>query len=82
MSKPKMPRIDVQERTGGIEEDRLWTIIEAARFLNLSPQSLYHFISQQRVPVVRISSRCVRFSRRALLEWVESLSQPADHDKI
>jgi len=60
------------------DEDRLWTVVEAARFLNLAPGSLYHLISQQRIPVIRISSRCVRFSRRALLEWVESLTQPAD----
>jgi excisionase family DNA binding protein len=58
------------------EKDGLLTVVEAARFLNLAPGSLYHLISQQRVPVIRISSRCVRFSRHALMEWLESLSHP------
>jgi excisionase family DNA binding protein len=52
----------------GGEDDRLWTVDEAAQFLGLSPGSVYHLISQRRVPVIRISSRCVRFSRKALLE--------------
>jgi len=57
-----------------MEEDRLLTVVEAAR-LNLSPGTLYHLISQRRIPVVRISSRCVRFRRQALIVWIESLTQ-------
>jgi excisionase family DNA binding protein len=60
------------------EADRLLTVVEAAGYLNLSVGGLYHLISQHRIPVVRISSRCVRFSRAALQEWIESLSQRAD----
>jgi excisionase family DNA binding protein len=60
------------------EDDRLLTVAEAARYLNLSVGGLYHLISQRRIPVVRISSRCVRFRRAALQEWIESLSQRAD----
>jgi excisionase family DNA binding protein len=63
--------------------DRLWTVVEAAQYLNLTPGSLYHLISQQRIPVIRISARCVRFSRRALLDWVEHLtSSPVAADSI
>jgi len=61
--------------------DSLLTVAEAAKFLNLSPGGLYHLISQRRVPVVRISSRCVRFKLSALREWVESLSHPAEDGK-
>ena len=53
----------------------LLTVVEAAEFLKLSPGSLYHLVFEKRVPVIRISSCCIRFSRRALLEWVESLTQ-------
>jgi excisionase family DNA binding protein len=60
-------------------EDRLLTVLEAAHFLNIAPGSLYHLISQRRIPVIRLSARCVRFSRPALMEWVASLSQAADH---
>ena len=35
----------------------LLTVVEAAEFLKLSPGSLYHLVSEKRVPVIRISSR-------------------------
>jgi excisionase family DNA binding protein len=57
------------------EDQRLWTVTEAARFLQISPGTLFHWISQNRVPVIRLSPRCVRFSRKALLEWVAQLDQ-------
>ncbi len=60
------------------QDDRLLTVSEAADFLHIRPGSLYHLISQHRIPVIRISSRCVRFSRVVLQEWIESLSQDAD----
>jgi excisionase family DNA binding protein len=59
-----------------MEEDRLLTVVEAAHFLSLAPGSVYHLISQRRIPVVRISARCVRFSRNALLKWLEGMSNP------
>ena len=63
------------------EVDRLWTVNEAARFLNLATGSLYQLVSQHRVPVIRISSRCIRFSRRALMEWVQSRTEPVAEDE-
>jgi excisionase family DNA binding protein len=59
------------------EEDRLLTVVEAASFLKLSVGGLYHLVSQRRIPVVRLSSRCIRFSRVALQEWIEGLTQEA-----
>jgi predicted DNA-binding transcriptional regulator AlpA len=70
---------------GGIgEEERLLTIVDAARFLNVAPSSLYHMIARpgSRIPVIRLSARCVRFSRRALVEWVEALSQSAERRNL
>jgi|SRR5579872_2946344 len=60
------------------DEDRLLNIVEAARFLNVAPSSLYHMIARpgSRIPVVRLSARCVRFRRRALIEWLDTLSRP------
>ncbi len=66
------------ESESTVDEDRLLTVVEAARLLNLSPGTLYHLISQRRISVVRISSRCVRFRRQALIAWIESLTQSED----
>jgi excisionase family DNA binding protein len=59
-------------------DDRLLRVDEAAKMLGLSVGGLYHLVSQRRIHVVRISSRCIRFSQRALREWVESLTQKAE----
>jgi excisionase family DNA binding protein len=66
------------QESGSPKYDQLLTVKEAARFLRIQPSSLYHLISQRRLPVVRISSRCVRFKLSALREWIEGLSQPAE----
>lgn len=55
-------------------DERLLRIEEAATLLGLEPSSVYHLVSQRRIPVVRISSRCIRFSRHSLAKWVEDLS--------
>lgn len=43
---------------------------QAAELLGLKVATLYAMVSQRRVPHVRMGSRLVRFSRRALLAWV------------
>jgi excisionase family DNA binding protein len=73
------------KKAEGIEDDdRLLTVAEAARFLNISPGSLYHMIARPgaRIPVIRLSSRCVRLNRSALMEWLETLSEPADRGDV
>jgi hypothetical protein len=37
MSETKLQPNDVRNSTASAEEDRLWTVVEAARFLHLSP---------------------------------------------
>jgi excisionase family DNA binding protein len=66
---------DEKKALGYSERDRLLTVPEAADYLRMSSGGLYHLISQRRIPVVRISARCVRLSQRALLVWIENLSQ-------
>jgi excisionase family DNA binding protein len=56
-------------------ETRLLTIDEVASLTNLSVGTLYHFVSQRRIPVVRLSKRCIRFRYSDLVEWIESLTQ-------
>ena len=52
-------------------DDRLLDVREAAALLGISPFSLYHWISQKRgIPVVRLSSRCVRFRWSDLEAWI------------
>jgi excisionase family DNA binding protein len=58
--------------------ESLITVHEVAKLLGLSVGSIYHLISQKRIPVVRLSARCVRFSKAALDAWITEMAVPAD----
>ena len=51
-------------------EDRLLDVNEVAELLQLAPGSVYHFVSQGRLPCVRLSARCLRFRRSDIDAWV------------
>jgi len=51
----------------------LLTVRDVAKLTGFSVGTLYHFVSQRRIPVVRISSRCIRFRRSDLEQWISTL---------
>jgi excisionase family DNA binding protein len=57
-----------------VDQDRLLKIKEVAELTGLSVGTLYHFVSQNRIPVLRLSRRCIRFRLSALVEWFDDLS--------
>jgi excisionase family DNA binding protein len=59
--------------------EKLYTVKEMARILNINEGTLYHWISAQRVKVVRFSKRCVRFRMSDVDALLETLSA-ADQD--
>jgi excisionase family DNA binding protein len=56
------------------KEDRLLTIKEVAELTGLQVSSLYHLVSDGRIPVVRLSRRCLRFRLSALHQWWDELA--------
>jgi excisionase family DNA binding protein len=48
---------------------KLWNVKEVAEYLGLVPGSVYHLLSQHRLPCIRISARCVRFDPRQIEAW-------------
>jgi len=60
--------------------DRLLTVSELAKLLNISSGTLYHWLSEDRLPVVRFSKRCVRFRERDVESLLETLSH-ANHER-
>jgi excisionase family DNA binding protein len=61
--------------TGTVEsekmiEDPLMDVKQVAELLGLAPGSVYQLISQGRLPVVRLSARCVRFRRCDIDRWI------------
>jgi excisionase family DNA binding protein len=49
----------------------LLTVEEIAHLTGFSVGTLYHWVSQKRIPVVRISPRCIRFLKSAIEQWIE-----------
>jgi excisionase family DNA binding protein len=58
-----------------IRAERLLTINEVAELTGLAVGTLYHFVSQKRIPVVRLSKRCIRFRQSDLSSWIQTLTQ-------
>ena len=56
-------------------DDRLWNIEEFAKFVGIAVGSAYHLVSQGRVPVVKLSARCIRFRPSEIAAWIESKTQ-------
>jgi len=52
--------------------ERLLTIKEVSEFTGLAVGSIYHMVSAKRIPVVRLSRRCIRFRYSDLLDWIQT----------
>ena len=45
----------------GETDDRPWTVREAAKFLGVSPQTVYLWVERKQIPHLRIMGRNIRF---------------------
>jgi predicted DNA-binding transcriptional regulator AlpA len=59
------------------QEKLLIDIADLSEMTGIAVGSLYHMVSQHRIPCVRLSRRCLRFSLPAIREWLDGLSEPA-----
>jgi len=56
----------------------LLTAAEVAELTGFSEGTIRHWTSQRKIPFLRISGRCVRYSRRDIESWLaEKLVPPA-----
>jgi excisionase family DNA binding protein len=52
---------------------------EVAILTGFSEGTIRHWVSQKRIPFIRVSARCVRFRRGDIEAWItEKLVAPAD----
>ena len=65
--------------SGAIGEEtmsnQLMTVSEVAEYLGLAVGTIYHMVSQKRLPCVRLSARCLRFRRSDLDEFIANLAE-------
>ena len=53
-----------------VTHDHLLDVREVAAFLGLAEGTIYHLVSQRRIPFVRLSGRCLRFRPSDLEAWI------------
>jgi excisionase family DNA binding protein len=58
--------------------EKLLTIAEVADRLGIQKSSAYHWLSQGRLPCIRLSKRCVRFRESDVEKMLDQLSQEND----
>ena len=60
----------------------LLRVSEAAAILGIGVGTLYHWVSEGRVPHVKLSLRCLRFRRSDLEQWIlENAKDVISHDR-
>jgi excisionase family DNA binding protein len=62
-----------EEKT--VSRDRLMDVNEVAEFLGLAVGTVYHLVSQKRLPCVRLSARCLRFRQSDLDNLIANLAE-------
>lgn len=55
-------------------EDKLLTVKEVAILTGLAVGTIYHLVSQRRIPTTKLSKRCLRFKRDHITEWINKHS--------
>jgi excisionase family DNA binding protein len=56
------------------DEKILLTVREVVVLTGFSEGTLRHWVSSKKIPFVRISNRCVRFQKDAILRWLAEKS--------
>jgi excisionase family DNA binding protein len=60
----------------------LLNVAEVSELTGITVGTLYHWVSQGRIPCVRLSSRCLRFRFKDIETWVERFTQPSNEPKV
>jgi excisionase family DNA binding protein len=70
------------QRKSSDHPDRLLTIEEVAELTGLAVGTLYHHVSERKIPVIRFSRRCLRFRLSDLREWFEKSAVYPESEKL
>jgi len=64
-------------------QDKLLTLRELCDLLNLRPATIYSLIYHKKIPVVKLSSRCLRFRLSDIQAWIQSKTvQPIQYQAM
>lgn len=63
------------------QDDKLLTYEQVSRLFNIPKNTLYAWVSEGRIPHIRLSARFVRFSEAGLRSWFSKNAVEATNDK-
>lgn len=61
--------------------DKLLTVDDLCRLTGLKRSTIYAMVHWKRIPVIKISGRCVRFRECAIQAWLEAKTIDASADE-
>ncbi len=65
-----------------METKDLMDVNELSAMTGIAVGTLYHWVSEKRIPYIRLSAHCVRFSRAAINAWLaQKAVVPADRNQ-
>jgi len=62
-------------------EDIPWSVFQAARFLGVSPQTVYLWVERRQIPHLRVMGRNIRFLREDLERFRATFRHGPDSDR-
>jgi len=71
--------VDSLERTSNLLEDNPLTVREAAKFLGVSPQTVYLWVERKQIPHLRVMGRNIRFLKSDLDSFRASFRQEMEN---
>ncbi|HXQ35704.1 MAG TPA: helix-turn-helix domain-containing protein [Anaerolineales bacterium] len=71
--------VDSLERTSNLPEDNPLTVREAAKFLGVSPQTVYLWVERKQIPHLRVMGRNIRFLKSDLDSFRASFRQEMEN---
>lgn len=66
----EIKRILLQSKDKEPEKDKLFTVKEAAAFLELSVPTIYGYVQHKQIPVMKRHKR-LYFSKQELMDWIK-----------
>ena len=72
--------VKLQENRSGLPEEYPLTVREAAKYLGVSPQSVYLWVERKQIPHLRVMGRNIRFLRSDLEPFRASFKQEMENE--
>ncbi len=73
--------VELNPQTSTSAEEHPLTVREAAKYLGVSPQTVYLWVERKQIPHLRVMGRNIRFLKSDLEPFRASFKQEMENDK-